>query len=59
INHERCTKCGICVIYCPEGVITMMDDEPEIDYDNCKGCLICFNECPVKAFNYVREVEAA
>lgn len=59
INLEKCTRCGICVIYCPEGVITMTGDGPVIDYDNCKGCLICFNECPVKAFNYVREVEAA
>jgi len=37
----------------------MSDGGPEIDYDNCKGCLICFNECPVKAFSYIREVEAA
>lgn len=59
IDLGKCTKCGICIIYCPEGVITMRDDGPEIDYDNCKGCLICFNECPVKAFNYIREVEAA
>jgi pyruvate ferredoxin oxidoreductase gamma subunit len=59
LNPEKCTRCGICVIYCPEGVITMTDNGLEIDYDNCKGCLICFNECPVKAFNYIREVEAA
>jgi len=59
LNLEKCTKCGICIIYCPEGVITMTSSGPEIDYENCKGCLICFNECPVKAFNYIREVEAA
>ncbi|MEN2974635.1 MAG: 2-oxoacid:acceptor oxidoreductase family protein [Candidatus Caldarchaeales archaeon] len=59
INSEKCTKCGVCVIYCPEGVVTMSRDGPMINYDNCKGCLICFNECPVKAINYIREVEAA
>jgi len=58
VNLEKCTRCGLCVVYCPEGVITMTDERLEIDYDNCKGCLICFNECPMKAFNYVREVEA-
>lgn len=59
LDLEKCSRCGLCVVYCPEGVIAMRGDWLEIDYDNCKGCLICFNECPVKAFNYIREVEAA
>lgn len=59
IDLEKCTRCGICVIYCPEGVIEMSEEGPRIDYDNCKGCLICVNECPLKAIKYLREVEAA
>ncbi|MEM0078964.1 MAG: 2-oxoacid:acceptor oxidoreductase family protein [Nitrososphaerota archaeon] len=58
INLEKCTRCSLCVIYCPEGVIEMVDNSLVVDYDNCKGCLICFNECPVKAISYVREAEA-
>jgi len=27
-----------------------------IDYDNCKGCMACAEECPVKAIERVREV---
>ncbi|MFZ8855432.1 MAG: 4Fe-4S binding protein, partial [Thermofilaceae archaeon] len=31
------------------------DDSVEIDYDHCKGCGICANECPVKAIAMVEE----
>ncbi|MEM2816748.1 MAG: 4Fe-4S binding protein, partial [Candidatus Bathyarchaeia archaeon] len=33
------------------------DDSPEVDYDYCKGCGICANECPVKAIAMQREEE--
>ncbi|MCS7126691.1 MAG: 2-oxoacid:acceptor oxidoreductase family protein [Aigarchaeota archaeon] len=59
INLEKCNRCGLCVVYCPEGVVVMNSEGPEIKYDNCKGCLICFNECPVKAIGYLREVETS
>ena len=38
----------ICYARCPEGVIIEMDTEgkPVIDYDHCKGCMICAQECP-------------
>jgi len=29
----------------------------EIDYDYCKGCGICANECPKKAIEMIIEVK--
>lgn len=54
IDSEKCTKCGLCIIYCPDAVIEMTDEGPEADYDFCKGCGICANECPVSAITMER-----
>ena len=45
INHERCSNCGFCWMYCPEGVIQKINNEYIIDYEYCKGCGICANQC--------------
>jgi len=55
INYEKCIKCMICWLYCPEGSISIINNKPVIDYDYCKGCGICANECPVKAIEMVKE----
>jgi pyruvate ferredoxin oxidoreductase delta subunit len=52
IDPEQCTKCGLCSLYCPEGVIS---EDLWIDYDFCKGCGICAEECPKKAIRMERE----
>ena len=55
-DHKLCNKCGICAMYCPEGVVHKLENgffEP--DYDSCKGCGICANECPKKAIIMVLE----
>lgn len=55
-KNEHCTKCGICAMYCPEGIVRKLESgyfEP--DYDYCKGCGICANECPKKAILMVLE----
>lgn len=46
-DYEKCNKCGLCYIFCPEGCIDPMEDgyfEANLYY--CKGCGICANECP-------------
>lgn len=60
IDKEKCNRCYICWMYCPEGVIDI-DEEgyPVIDLDYCKGCLICVHECPKKAIDQVREEKKA
>ncbi|MHC1592315.1 MAG: 4Fe-4S binding protein [Candidatus Helarchaeales archaeon] len=30
---------------------------PEIDYDYCKGCLVCAESCPARAIEAVEEAK--
>lgn len=57
INYEKCTGCWwICSTYCPDGAINVRDDKlPDIDYDHCKGCLICVAQCPPHAIESIPE----
>lgn len=54
IVSKKCTKCGLCATFCPEGIIEIKE-MAIINYDYCKGCGICANECPVKAISMVVE----
>lgn len=53
IDREKCTDCGFCWMFCPEGVIDA--ETLEIDYLYCKGCGICAHECPQEAIEMKRE----
>ncbi|MBY9008004.1 MAG: 4Fe-4S binding protein [Candidatus Lokiarchaeota archaeon] len=56
---EGCNKCGICWMYCPEGVIKRKEDGSfEIDMVYCKGCGICAKECPTQKIKMIRESES-
>jgi len=48
---ERCTRCVLCVLFCPDGAIRWDANKKDIEFDYafCKGCGICANECPVDA----------
>ena len=51
---ERCFSCGTCVgcencyVFCPDASIIKIGEvlSHQVDYDFCKGCGICFSECP-------------
>ncbi len=50
MDYSKCTKCGMCFVYCPDMAIKERDDGYfEIDYDYCKGCGICARECKAGA----------
>lgn len=55
---ERCIKCGLCWIFCPD---TAYMQSPEgfylVDLDYCKGCGICARECPTGAISMIEEKE--
>ena len=55
-NLEKCIKCGICYLFCPEGCIRQNEDgyfEANLYY--CKGCGICVRECWTEAIKMVEE----
>jgi pyruvate ferredoxin oxidoreductase delta subunit len=63
IDNKKCTRCGICWLYCPEGCFQIKKETerkdvkhrfvPNLDY--CKGCTICAVECPFKAITMEKE----
>jgi len=58
--HEfnRCIKCGLCYIFCPEACIGQnAEGYFEADLYYCKGCSICAKECPTKVITMVEEEE--
>ena len=50
-DMEKCIQCGLCKIFCPDFSI----DKEAIDYDYCKGCGICAEECSKGAIEMVKE----
>ncbi|HID80666.1 MAG TPA: 4Fe-4S dicluster domain-containing protein [Ignisphaera sp.] len=69
IDKEKCVRCLLCWVYCPDAAIKIIDEpyrtasgkewkfSVEVDYTFCKGCGICVEECPVKAIEFVEEVK--
>jgi len=56
LTVEKCTRCWICFVRCPEAAISLDEhDYPVVDYDECKGCLLCVHECPTHAFTAEKE----
>lgn len=59
----RCFHCGVCnncencYLYCPEGAIYPQRTGLgyRIDYDYCKGCGVCMEECPRNAITLEEE----
>ncbi|MBA7471822.1 Pyruvate synthase subunit PorD [subsurface metagenome] len=46
-DFDRCIKCGLCQIFCPEGCVWQnAQGYFEADLYYCKGCAICARECP-------------
>lgn len=52
-DRELCTECKLCWFYCPESCIA--PDTFLIDYDYCKGCGICAEECAPGALRMERQ----
>ena len=57
-DYEKCIKCGLCYIYCPDSAIEWRDDGyPQNNLYYCKGCGICAYECWPSAIHMAEEVE--
>ncbi|HEY3357693.1 MAG TPA: 4Fe-4S binding protein [Polyangia bacterium] len=57
-SHAECVRCGVCVLFCPEGCLALdLRGYPGADLDYCKGCGICVHECVTGCIRMVDEVE--
>jgi pyruvate ferredoxin oxidoreductase gamma subunit len=57
LDLDRCHRCWwVCSAFCPDSAIHVnADQRPEIDYEHCKGCLICMAQCPSHAIRAIPE----
>nr|WP_321464630.1 2-oxoacid:acceptor oxidoreductase family protein [uncultured Desulfobulbus sp.] len=60
IDRDRCRRCWwICSTLCPDGAIQVdAEKRPIIDYQHCKGCMVCMSQCPAQAISAQPESEA-
>jgi len=58
LDKEKCNKCGLCWLYCPDAAIEPCEDGYyEITLYYCKGCGICAEICPKDAITMIEEEE--
>ena len=50
-QEESCVQCDTCMIQCPEGAISRVEDRYVVDYSKCTGCRVCVQECPTGAMD--------
>ena len=56
IDKDKCNKCTLCYIFCPEGCIERNSEGYfDVNLYYCKGCGICAEECRRKAITMVEE----
>ena len=55
-NNSKCDQCFICWVNCPDNAIISKNGKVlGINYNYCKGCGICAEECLKKAIKMVKE----
>ena len=61
LEAQRCFSCGVCNncdncwVFCPDAAITRIDGTYKVNYDFCKGCGVCAEECPRSVISLVEE----
>ena len=59
IDSDLCKHCWwVCSTFCPDSAIEVRDDIPVIDYEHCKGCMVCVGVCPPHAIEGIPEYQA-
>ncbi len=59
IDYASCKHCWwVCSTLCPDSAISVVENKPVIDYDHCKGCLVCVGVCPPHAIEALPEYQA-
>ena len=58
-NAKWCKDCGICVAFCPKGVLDIIHGKLAIvNQSACSGCNMCGRLCPDYAIYFGKEGEA-
>ncbi|MCL6642256.1 MAG: FAD-dependent oxidoreductase [Candidatus Bipolaricaulota bacterium] len=58
---SRCFSCGVCNtcdncwVFCPDAAIVRTNGSYSVNYDFCKGCGVCAEECPRSVISLVEE----
>ncbi|MFN4218238.1 MAG: NAD(P)-binding protein [Candidatus Bipolaricaulia bacterium] len=58
---QRCFSCGVCNncdncwVFCPDAAIARVNGTYTVNYDFCKGCGVCAEECPRSVISLVEE----
>jgi pyruvate ferredoxin oxidoreductase gamma subunit len=57
IDYGQCNRCWwVCSTFCPDSAIRVDEEgSPQIDYEHCKGCMICVAQCPAHAIQAIPE----
>ncbi len=55
IDKNKCIKCHMCWVLCPDTAIKInKDGTTRSDYTICKGCGVCAEYCPAKCIEMKR-----
>lgn len=54
IDQDRCKGCGLCVMFCPQHVLGLAEDQlnargyhpAQLTAEGCTGCGVCAVVCP-------------
>ena len=59
LSCGNCFECDNCYAVCPDNAVIKLGtgNRFAIDYDYCKGCGLCAEECPCGAIDMVKEVK--
>lgn len=55
-HEDKCKHCMFCWAVCPDMSIIAKDGKVEgFDYDHCKGCGVCVEQCKFDALEFIPE----